>query len=203
MFVLASTKDSATPYAGARRIFDQLDDGYLIVQPAGPHIIFGRGAPCPDRLITAYLLRGDPPAQRRTFCDRVGPDPYVRIPAARIGQYAGAMAAMRAMDGEINYNADYWAWDGLGRLRVGCLFGGSITYRPNRNGYRAAMDSCALTRGLPMTGNGAINDVAGTFALEVRASGGTRLRYHREADGSRSVHGTYRGDPVAIERPAA
>jgi pimeloyl-ACP methyl ester carboxylesterase len=203
VFVLASTKDPATPYAGALRIFDQLDDAYLIVQPAGPHIIFGRGAPCPDKLITAYLLRGDRPAHRRTVCGRVGPDPYVRIPAARIGQYAGAMPAMRAMDDEINYNADYWAWDGLGQLRVGCLFGGSITYRAYGKGYRAAMDACAFTSGLSLTGNATINDVAGTFALDVRAPGGTRLRYLRDANGSRSVHGTYRGDPVDIERPAA
>jgi hypothetical protein len=113
------------------------------------------------------------------------------------------MPAMRAMDDETNWNADYWAWDGLGRLRVGCLFGGSITYRPYRKGSRTTMDACAFTRGLALTGNATINDVAGTFALGVRAPGGTRLRYHRDADGGRSVHGSYRGDPVDIERPAA
>jgi pimeloyl-ACP methyl ester carboxylesterase len=203
VFVLASTEDPATPYAGARRIFNQLDDAYLIVQPAGPHIIFGRGSPCPDDLITAYLLRGARPAHRRTFCDEVGPDPYVRLPAARIGQYTGAMRAMRAMDREINFNADYWSWDGAGRLGVGCLHGGVITYRPYANGYRAALEACAFTRWLPLTGNATINDVAGTFALDVRAPAGTRLRYLNDADAHRSVWGTYRGRPVDIGRKAA
>jgi hypothetical protein len=113
------------------------------------------------------------------------------------------MRAMRAMDREINFNADYWSWDGAGRLGVGCLHGGVITYRPYANGYRAALEACAFTRWLPLTGNATINDVAGTFALDLRAPAGTRLRYLNDADAHRSVWGTYRGRPVDIGRKAA
>jgi hypothetical protein len=45
--------------------------------------------------------------------------------------------------------------------------------------------------------------VAGTFALDVRAPAGTRLRYLNDADAHRSVWGTYRGRPVDIGRKAA
>ncbi|HEY7464529.1 MAG TPA: alpha/beta fold hydrolase, partial [Candidatus Limnocylindria bacterium] len=202
VFVLASTKDPATPYPGALRIYRHLDDGYLIVQPGGPHIIFGRGARCPDDLITAFLVAGDRPSRRRVVCDPVGPDPYVRIPAARVGDYPGALVAMRRVDDELNYNADYWSWDGIGRLAVGCLQDGNLRYHAYAKGYRVALRGCALTSGLALTGTATIDDFAGTFRMHVRAPGGTNLRYVRDAGGHRSVTGTFRGHPVGARAAA-
>ena len=152
VFVLASTKDPATPYAGAIRIFSHLDDGYLIVQPGGPHIIFGRGSPCPDDLITAYLVAGQRPAHRQITCDAVGPDPYVRIPAASIDDYAGPRAAMRRVDDQLNYDADYWSWDGLGQLAEGCLQGGAVRYHAYAKGYRVALSELRHDGGLAADG---------------------------------------------------
>jgi hypothetical protein len=196
VFVLASTTDPATPYAGALRIYSHLADGYLIVQPGGPHIIFGRGEPCPDDLITSYLVTGDRPSHRRTVCDPVGPDPYVRVPAATVDDYLGPRAAMRAVDDQLNYDADYWSWDGVGRLAEGCLHGGSVAYRAYAKGYHVRLRGCEMTSDLALTGLATINDLAGTFRLHVRGAGGTNLRYVRDADGRRSVTGTWRGAPV-------
>ncbi len=196
VFVLGATWDPATPFAGAQRIFSHLSDGYLIVQPGGPHIIFGRGNACPDDTITAYLLHGTRPASRTTTCDFHGVDDYARIPAAQVDTYRTALAAMRATDDELNNNADYWSWDGSGTLRVGCLFGGSMAYTATADGSRVRLRDCALTRGLPLTGRATIDDTDGTFQLEVTAPGGTDLKYDRDADGHRSVSGTYRGEPA-------
>lgn len=203
VFVLASSTDPATPYAGALRIFNRLDNAYLIVQPGGPHVIFGRGNACPDDTITAFLVRGQLPAHRRTYCDWAGVDPYVSIPAKSVTGYADALAAISAMDDEINNNADYWYWDGASRLRYGCLAGGRIAYLPNDDGATLRLRACTFSRGLSLTGSGVLDWTNDTLSLRVTAPGGTNLTYARDADGGRSVSGTWFGKPVSMIQVAA
>lgn len=198
VFVMGSTSDPATPYAGALRIARQLKDGYLITAPGGPHVIFGRGNPCPDDTITAFLVDGTRPAKRSIRCAFTGTDPYVPIPAPTVKSYPDALAAMTAMDDEINTSADYQAWDGAADLTYGCLFGGTINYRAVAVGYRETLDECAFTPGLPLTGTATIDVDAGTFRLRVRSTGGTKLDYRRADDGSTSVTGTWFGKRVAL-----
>jgi pimeloyl-ACP methyl ester carboxylesterase len=200
VFVLASSTDPATPYAGALRIYNRLNDAYLIVQPGGPHIIFGRGNACPDDLVTAYLVDGTVPVQRRTFCDWAGVDPYVAIPAKTVDRHADALGVMAAVDDEINNNGDYWNWDGTGTLRYGCLDGGRIAYVANDAGANLKLDACAFSVGLPLSGRGILDSTNGTFALTVTGPPGTSLAYTRNADGVRSVSGTWFGSPVSITR---
>ena len=85
VFVLTSTTDAATPYAGALRIMSHLTDGYLIVQPGGPHVIFGRGNRCVDDPVAAFLIDGVLPGIRFVTCDFSGTAAYVPIPAATVG----------------------------------------------------------------------------------------------------------------------
>ncbi len=193
VFVLASTTDPATPYPGALRIMSHLTDGYLIVQPGGPHVIFGRGNACPDDEITAFLVDDVRPASRSISCDFTGTDPYVPIPAANVRDYKNALAAMTAMDDEINNSADYWNWDGVDPLTYGCLFGGTIEYTAYKDGYSVALDGCAFTAGLPLTGTATIDTTHDTFKLKATSSGGTNLEYRRDSKGKRSVSGTYVG----------
>jgi pimeloyl-ACP methyl ester carboxylesterase len=200
VFVLASSTDPATPYAGALRIFDRLNDAYLIVQPGGPHIIFGRGSACPDDLVTAFLVDGQVPAHRRTFCDWAGVDPYVSIPAKTVAGYPDALGAMAAVDDEINNNGDYWNWDGTGTLRYGCFDGGRIAYLASDAGANLKLHACAFSRGLPLSGRGVLDSTNGTFSLAVTGPRGTALAYTRDADGVRSVTGTWFGTPVSITR---
>ena len=198
VFVLASSTDPATPYAGALRVMSHLTDGYLIVQPGGPHIIFGRGNACPDDTITRFLVEGVLPGTRFVTCDFTGTDPYVSIPAYDVADYRDALAAMTAMDDEINTSADYWNWDGVDPLTYGCLFGGSIEYTAYRNGYKAALDDCALTDRLPLTGDATIDTTRGTFALKVTGPSATSLEYGRDAKGRTSVTGTWFGEPASL-----
>jgi pimeloyl-ACP methyl ester carboxylesterase len=194
-FVLASTWDPATPYAGAKRIYRHLDDGYLIVHPGGPHVIFGRGNACPDRLITRFLLEGTRPASRRTTCGFTGVDPYVRVPAEFVSDVGSALTVMRRVDDELNNSADYWAWDGLDTLRYGCLFGGWLRYTPIVVGYRVTLDDCELTKGLPLSGTARINVETGSFRIQATGPG-TDLLYVRTASGRREVSGEFLGKPA-------
>ena len=203
VFVLASSTDPATPYAGALRIFNRLNNAYLIVQPGGPHIIFGRGNACPDDLVTAFLVDGQVPAHRRTFCDWAGVDPYVSIPAQTVAGYADALEAMTAVDDEINNNGDYWNWDGSGTLRYGCLDGGRIAYVANDTGADLKLRACAFSRGLALSGGGVLDWTDGTFSLTVTGPHGTKLAYTRDADGVRSVEGTWFGKPVSMTQRAS
>ncbi len=196
IIVLASTPDPATPYAGAERLYEQARDGYLITQPGGAHIIFGRGNPCPDDLVTAILVDGTLPEDRETACEPMSPDSFVALPPARLTDAVTPMDAMLAADDEINYNPDYWNWGGVEPLAFGCLHGGSIAYEPTDVGYDVALDGCAFTDDLPLTGTAVIDDEAGTFSLIVSGPGRTRLEYLRDAEGGVSVSGRWMGEPA-------
>ena len=204
VFVLASSTDPATPYAGALRIFDRLDDAYLIVQPGGPHIIFGRGNACPDDLVTAFLVDGHA-SRRAAHVLRLGGRGPVRADPGRDrrGPDADPLATLAAVDDEINNNGDYWNWDGTGTLRYGCLAGGRIAYVASDTGAGLTLRACAFSRGLPLTGRGVLDTEDGTFSLTVTAPHGTRLAYTRDADGVRSVSGTWFGTPVSLTLAAA
>lgn len=203
VWVLASTADPATPFVGALRIFERLSKGYLIVQEGGPHVIFGRGDPCPDDPVTDFLLSGDLPAERRIDCSVDPVDPYVPLPAPTVDDYADALEAMEAIDGEINNSADFWYWDGSGPLQLGCLFDGSIRYESTDRGYEVQLEGCEMTAGMPLTGDAVIDDEKGTFQLSATSPHGTDLEYTRDADGVLSVEGEFRGEPVSEAEPAA
>ena len=83
-------------------------------------------------------------------------------------------------------------------LTYGCLFGGSIEYTAYRNGYKAALDDCALTDRLPLTGDATIDTTRGTFALRVTGPSATSLAYGRDAKGRTSVTGTWFGEPASL-----
>ena len=198
MLILASTTDPATPYAGALRLFEQAGDGYLVRQPGGPHIIFGRGNPCPDEVVTAFLVDGELPAERETECEPMVPDPFVPLPPASVSADDDPVTALLALDDEASYGAEFWAWDGVEDLAVGCLHGGSMTYAANDVGYDLTFDECELSAGLPVSGTGLIDDVELTFTMSVTAPGRTAVEYLRDAYAV-TVTGTWFGDEVEVE----
>ena len=187
VFVLASTTDPATPYAGAKRIYEHLRDGYLITTPGGPHIIFGRGLTCPDEAVTAFLVDGTLPAERSAECPFLGTDPYVPIPSA-VSADESTLDTLAVIDDEINYNVDFWEWDGSDTLTFGCWHGGTIGYEASDAGYAATLTDCAFTGGLPLSGEASIND-DGSFSLSVIAPSG-ELTYSRDVDGNSTATGT-------------
>lgn len=189
VFILASTWDPYTPYPNAERLAENLGNSYLITQPGGPHVIYLRGEPCPDDLITAYLLEESLPAERTVECDFLGVEPYVPIPAADADTYDSTLDALSAVDDEINNASDWWYWDGLEALTFGCLAGGTIAYQATEVEYEVSLDDCAFSDGLSLTGDGVIHE-DGSFTLEVETAGGNALSYARDAEGERSATGT-------------
>jgi pimeloyl-ACP methyl ester carboxylesterase len=74
--VLSATADPATPVQNARSIYRRLANGYFILTEGGAHVTFGYGNPCPDDLVTAFLLEDQLPAQRETICPGAVIVPY-------------------------------------------------------------------------------------------------------------------------------
>lgn len=202
-FVLTATTDPATPIANAMRIYGRLTDAYLFEAVGGAHVIFGRGDPCPDKPITDYLVSGRLPTTRVTICSNVVSDDYVRNAMDRAGQYRDALALMSDMEAQITNTDDYTERLDKDPITMGCYDGGTLRYEPVSSGTRLVLDRCAFTRGAPMTGTGRIDDDAGTFRLAVGLDGRggrDRLVYLDDANGVKSVRGTYRGERVDLRR---
>jgi len=60
--VVGTTRDPATPYAWAKRLADQLQNGHLITYDGDGHTAYMRGGACVDGAVDAYLLKGTVPA---------------------------------------------------------------------------------------------------------------------------------------------
>lgn len=196
ILVLASTTDPATPYAGALRIHEAAGDGYLVSQPGGPHVLYGRGNPCPDDIVTDLLLNGVLPAERETTCEPMGPDPYYPLPPMSVDASSDPLTVLASVDDEINLSPDYWVWSGEKALRVGCLLGGTLVYVLDDTGSTVTLEDCEMSAGLALTGTAQINDVRGSFSLSATAPDGVDVTYERDAEGSLSVEGTWFGEPV-------
>lgn len=195
MVVLGATLDQATPFQNAERIVARRTSTagtWLIYEPGGPHIIYGRGNGCPDNLVTQILVNGTFPAQHTTVCPGNVASDYTHVPHAKPAAEGGTVAVLGALDDEINAGVDYQYWGGVDPLVYGCPFGGTISYTSTAVGASLKLHHCAFFEGTAASGKGLIDDNAGTFTLSVKFSGTTTsppLLYLRNANGHRSVTG--------------
>jgi pimeloyl-ACP methyl ester carboxylesterase len=190
MLVLGATLDPATPWANGERIAAAAG-AQMIVKPGGPHVIYGRGETCPDRIVTDFLALGKAPRTTRTVCPGDVADDYVRLPVADSADYGGTLAALRDVDRETVTSVDYWYWEAEEPLETGCRFGGTVRYTPTDSGARLRFEDCSWSKGLAFSGTGRIDDGAGTLTMRLRETGNEEdlFRYRRDADGRSSMEG--------------
>jgi hypothetical protein len=199
---MTADTDPATPTQNAMRIFARLHDAYFLMTSGGPHVIFGWGESCPDDLVSAYLATGTPPPTRITLCSGAVAGTYVSVAEPSASDYKDALDLASTMDDQLLNTDDYAnRYDGETAFVLGCDFGGTLTYKPADAGAAMTMKGCAFTPGVAMTGSATTNDDSGAFTLDIRIAG-ERLVYKRDADGNRSVKGTYRGRRVDLEAAA-
>ena len=155
-FVLTADADPATPMVNALRVFERLDDAYLVILQDGPHVIFDWGYTCVDDLIAGYLGEGTPPPTRITICDGDIIDPYAPLPADSPDEIAALdgdpLGAMSSVETELFNNVEYTLWPGDEPLEFGCDFGGTLRYELTDVGTDVALDACELSDGYPVTG---------------------------------------------------
>jgi pimeloyl-ACP methyl ester carboxylesterase len=61
--VVGTTRDPATPYAGAQALAAQLSSGVLLTFDGDGHTAYGRGSTCIDQAVDQYLLKAVSPAK--------------------------------------------------------------------------------------------------------------------------------------------
>jgi pimeloyl-ACP methyl ester carboxylesterase len=165
VIVMGATLDPATPWANAERIARTIGRRTRsIVTAGGPHVTFGRGEECPDRLVTALLIKGQlPPA--RTTCPGSVTEPYAPLPPASVRGVASTRDALVTADREILLAPDYVEWSGARAMLVPCPYGGTVRYLPEGGETGLRLDRCAWSEGLPLTGEGSIAERTGALRL--------------------------------------
>jgi pimeloyl-ACP methyl ester carboxylesterase len=199
--ILGATADPATPVENGRRVFKNLADGYLITMEGGPHVIFGRGDACPDDLVTAFLVDDQMPESRNTTCEGVIASDYWPVAPADAADYADPLEAMDTAYTEIYYLPEYYYWDQVSSLSIGCTYGGTITFEPTDTGAALALDACAFSDGFAMTGTGEDNYAGdGSAELKVTVSGlaDGELIYTYDSEDNIAVTGEYDGQTVDL-----
>lgn len=197
--VLNGTADPATPYEGAKSVFQHLEDGYFVTETGGPHVIFGWGVSCVDDLVTAFLVDDEVPA-RETTCDGIVADEFVPLAPLHASDFSDPIEALASVDDEIYYLPEYYYWDYETPTSVGCPFGGTFTFEPSDDGEKFTFTNCAFSDGFVLTGEGIYNYDEELLTLNVSISGIARgtLIYTRDADYNLSVTGEYDGAEVNL-----
>ena len=194
--IMVATADPITPVANAIRLANRLSDVHVIIETGGPHVIFGWGLACPDKVVARYMTQGIKPADRITICKGDVADPYVPLARADAAAYPGALALMRSIADQVQNTDDYWSRLDDEPIPGGCDFGGVLTYRPVKAGTALDFAGCEFTDGLPLTGSGLIAD-SGAVTMDVTLPDGA-LRYRMRPSGKDSVTGSYRGRTVEL-----
>jgi pimeloyl-ACP methyl ester carboxylesterase len=199
--VLGATADPATPVNNGVSVYHHLQNGYLITQQGGPHVIFGRGVTCVDDLVTDFLVKGKTPRQRETTCDGVVADDYVSLPPRKASAFDTPLDALASAETEINYLPEYYYWDGVKPTDVGCAVKGTLHFESDDATYAFNLKACAFTKDFTMTGTGSYDSDKDRFALTVSTMGRWRcdLKYVRTGDNTK-VTGTCDGKLVKWER---
>ena len=200
VFLLTATADPATPYVHAVRIFQRIEDAYLIeVSGGGPHVIFGRGDPCVDTPVVEFLVEGEAPTEDRISCPGWMAAPYVPLPLEQLTDYPNPLEALMAVDDHITNLPELYDWTGAGVLEVGCDKGGTLSFVSDGHELLLHLERCTFMRGLTLTGSGTIDGDAGALRLDVSTPGGS-LEYERDALYRISLSGRLNGEPVDLER---
>jgi pimeloyl-ACP methyl ester carboxylesterase len=187
--VLNAEADPITPLSNAISVYEHLDDGYLITQQGGPHVIFGRGNACPDDIVTAFLVRGKRPSARETVCEGVVADEYVPLAPRKAAEFEDSLAAFDSAETELYYTPEYYYWDGVTPTSIGCPSGGgTLTFEADDVSTIFTIDQCAFTQGWKMTGTGSYDADLDRFVLEVKVNG-VKYTYVREGDDAQVATG--------------
>ncbi|WP_395015141.1 alpha/beta fold hydrolase [Dongia sp.] len=204
--LLNSDSDPATPVDNGYAVFDQAKNAYMVTMQGGPHVIWGRGLDCPDRIVFGLMLDGRKPEKREQLCKQDFMDPYVPLTAASTGN---ALGLAQAIEAELGQSRDLANWDAYSELTFGCDFGGTLTVNAARSGVEYSFGRCALWPGLAVSGSGVSIDADGGtrpdgLTLDVKVSGAHRgeiVYRHDSTTEARSVSGSFDGREIATPRP--
>lgn len=175
---------AAQPHATTVRVID------------GPHVSTGRGDPCVDAALVAFLLGGptDP-----IDCHQPLLAAYVPLPPAQAGEYASALDVVAVAEIELLLLPEYQAWSRSGPLNVGCFVSGDATFEVEDDGATIIeMEECAATPGLPVSGTGRLSEDGSVGVFQLTYPGASVV-YNRSGN-SRTLEGSVDGHLVRLSQ---
>jgi pimeloyl-ACP methyl ester carboxylesterase len=210
--VLNSTADPATPVEDGYAVFDHVKNGYMVTMEGGPHVIWGRGLACPDRIVAALMIDGRKPEKREQICRQKEIGDYQALSLRRGTAPPLDIAPLdiaRAVETELAQMAEFANWDGQNALSVGCDFGGSVTAEAAQSGADYTFDNCSWWRGLAVSGEAISIDRGDgsapdgmTLRVEISGNHQGKLVYrHDSTTQAMSLSGDFDGRPIAPLRP--
>jgi pimeloyl-ACP methyl ester carboxylesterase len=205
--VLNSDSDPATPISNGYDVFDRIPNAFMVTMQGGPHVIWGRGNACPDRIVFGLMLDGVKPEKREQVCKQDFLDPYVPLSSA--ADAADPLALGETVETELMQSPRLADWDGDDTIEIGCDFGGTVTANAAESGIEYAFKDCAWTPGIEISGDGVDIDTGdGTrpdgLTLRLTVDGGHKGKLtfrHDKTTDAMSVAGTYDGKAIAPSRP--
>ncbi len=208
-FVLNTNLDPATPITNGYAVFDRIENGYMITQEGGPHVIFGRELACPDQTILAAMLDGTLPAAREQYCDTDPVAYYEPVTLLDAQDRDDPFVIARAIETEMALSPELYYWDGWDPLSVGCDYGGSIDATSTDTAYVYEFRNCAMWPQLMLNGRftNEDTDAESSYALDATAKidgkdRGTILYRHDLTTDTRSLGGVFDGKALSTPRPA-
>ncbi len=196
-FVLNAIADPITPLNNALAVYDHLDDGYLILQRGGPHVIFARGNRCIDDPVTAFLVSDTLPAQQEIECGGKVMQKYVPLAPLDSNDFPSLLAAFHSLETEINYLPEFYYWDYSTTTSVGCPISGTMKFISEPNRVLFELNDCAFSKGFAMTGTAAYHYSPDRFWYNGQVNGyqNCNLSYNRKGS-STTLTGDCNGKPV-------
>jgi hypothetical protein len=180
--VLVAEADPITTVEQGRAVAERLDQGHLIVQEGGPHVIFGYGNECPDDQVNAFVLDGTVP-EEGIVCDGVLMTDYVPLIPESVSEFGDAEEMFDAVETELNYLPEYLWWDGVSEDGAGCSGGGAIGFSSDDTSYLFDFQQCGLTDGLVIDGTGSYDPENDVFDLDVSVGDPScHYTYNRSGD---------------------
>jgi len=203
--VLNSDSDPATPIANGYGVFDHAKNAYMVTMRGGPHVIWGRGLSCPDKIVFGLMLDGRKPERREQICRQDMLDAYAPLTGANLSD---AFTLARGIATELDRSPELANWDGVDPISIGCDQGGSVTATSAESGTDYTFKDCAWWPGVTVNGDGISIDAGDgskpdgmTLTLKVSGAHQGDLVYrHDSTTDAMSVSGFYDGAPVKTPR---
>ena len=204
--ILNGDADPITPISMAYDLLDSATNAYGIFMQGGPHVIWGRGLPCPDNIVRAALMDGTLPVARDQQCRQDLVQDYTALTLTDPADLQNPLAVAQAVDTELYQSIPLSVWDGVHPTTIGCDHGGTLSVTPTDSGTDYGFQDCRFWPDLALSGAGIevnFGDPDDSITLGLTASGGATgaITYqYRLAEESWSISGIWNGQPAQLPR---
>lgn len=205
--VLNGTADPITPVSMAYAVFDNARNAFSVIMNNGPHVIWGRGHPCPDGMVYELMIDGTLPTAREQQCKQDFLGTYTPLTLTSPDLMANPVEVARALKVELAQSLPLSGWDMHEPISVGCDFGGTFTAESgDLADTNYSFNDCRLWPELAISGTGTEtnqgdDDDSIILTLQVTGRHGGDIVYaYSIANESWSIEGTWDGQPATLAR---